>query len=293
VQKEHIRTQLRIDDEDCYVYVLPEYGTIVFWGVPSTEMQQIEVAFRNFAESPFGMLPNIFPFFFSFLVANEEKKHLSIRNSFSKSIGADAETEELPFKEHNFKTEFVRGKILLGEQRKFEEMLIFSNAMARSVLISVFENRVREIVERLRSVAVLLSRQGHWSRGSRHRLTKELGLLLDLRYRVNISDEPEVGDKPNECWEDPVLEDLFTKISRELEIPNRIETINERINHAKELNDELLSSISQSHSNFLEWIIIILIAVEVFFGLEQRGFFMGWYWNYKRLPEHENPTKKA
>ena len=46
-----------------------------------------------------------------------------------------------------------------------------------------------------------------------------------------------------------------------------MEVLNKRLDIIKELFDMLASELANRHSNTLEWIVIILIMVEVFFQL--------------------------
>ena len=47
----------------------------------------------------------------------------------------------------------------------------------------------------------------------------------------------------------------------------RVEVLNKRLDIIKELFDMLASELANRHSNTLEWIVIILIMVEVFFQM--------------------------
>ena len=55
----------------------------------------------------------------------------------------------------------------------------------------------------------------------------------------------------------------------------RVEVLNKRLDIIKELFDMLASELANRHSNTLEWIVIILIMVEVFFQVHHACFAHG------------------
>ncbi|KAJ1678143.1 sporulation protein rmd1 [Spiromyces aspiralis] len=52
-----------------------------------------------------------------------------------------------------------------------------------------------------------------------------------------------------------------------LEIPQRVEIMNHRVSVIGDMLEMLRDHLNGSHGEFLEWIVIILIAVEIFLGL--------------------------
>ena len=60
-----------------------------------------------------------------------------------------------------------------------------------------------------------------------------------------------------------------------LEIDHRAEVLNKRLDIIKELFDMLANELHNSHSNKLEWIVIILIFIEIFFQVVTLIVFKG------------------
>eukprot|EP00965_Chrysotila_dentata_P071567 2364289-Pleurochrysis_carterae.AAC.5 len=56
-----------------------------------------------------------------------------------------------------------------------------------------------------------------------------------------------------------------SSLLRYLEVERRVEVLNKRLDIIKELFDMLANELHNSHSSMLEWIVIVLILVEVFF----------------------------
>lgn len=67
-------------------------------------------------------------------------------------------------------------------------------------------------------------------------------------------------------WEEPWLEELYHKMSRELDLSSRIRTLNRKLDYAHQVVEVLRDDISEKHHTRLEVIIIGLIAIEVLFG---------------------------
>ena len=70
-------------------------------------------------------------------------------------------------------------------------------------------------------------------------------------------------------WEDDEWLPLYLRAAKYLEIDRRAEVLNKRLDIIKELFDMLASELHNNHSNKLEWIVIILIMIEVFFQVVQ------------------------
>ncbi|CAH8477271.1 unnamed protein product [Dicrocoelium dendriticum] len=72
-------------------------------------------------------------------------------------------------------------------------------------------------------------------------------------------------DTPDLYWERPEAEVLYTQLRSALNVNPRIRILNSRLNMCCELT-EILSSLLQSrHGARLEWMIILLICVEICF----------------------------
>ena len=84
-------------------------------------------------------------------------------------------------------------------------------------------------------------------------------LLLKNRIAENIY----VFDSPPETWEDESLNKIDNELKRTFDLQVRVRTISEGLAIIKD-NLELFRGLMQyRNSNILEWIIILLILVEV------------------------------
>ncbi|AFL69087.1 RMD1 family protein [Sulfurospirillum barnesii] len=74
-------------------------------------------------------------------------------------------------------------------------------------------------------------------------------------------------DKPNILWDNEEAEKIYNTLSSTLELKDRFEIIEHKLNHLKENIAMALDLFNHKHSEVLEWIIIILIGVEIVMGL--------------------------
>lgn len=115
------------------------------------------------------------------------------------------------------------------------------------------------------------------SKFSRSFLLQKTGELLELRAQLNHYSEL-TDSLPDLFWDsrhDLGLEGYFDQVGRALDVNDRIRTLNQKMDYAQEIATIMRETLSEKHSIHLEWIIIILIAVEVAFGVRA-------IWNERR-----------
>jgi uncharacterized Rmd1/YagE family protein len=84
-------------------------------------------------------------------------------------------------------------------------------------------------------------------------------LLLKNRIAENLY----IFDSPDETWNDEHLSKIDTDLKRTFDLQERTRNIQEGLTIIKD-NLELFRALLQyRHSNILEWIVIILILIEV------------------------------
>jgi len=94
------------------------------------------------------------------------------------------------------------------------------------------------------------------------KLLKYIGRTLNLRNK--IVNNLYIFDSPKIVWNNEFLNQVDIDLYRELDIGLRYRSLQENLDIVKE-NLEIFKDLHQySHSTALEWVIIILIAVEIF-----------------------------
>lgn len=89
------------------------------------------------------------------------------------------------------------------------------------------------------------------------------------KERFDILNQLYLLDKPDIAWDDSELESLYNQLSTQLELKNRFDVIEYKIAHLKESVELATNLVNQKSSEFLEWIIIWLIVVEVLFSINE------------------------
>ncbi|KAG1086970.1 hypothetical protein G6F42_020788 [Rhizopus arrhizus] len=96
---------------------------------------------------------------------------------------------------------------------------------------------------------------------SRTAITKKMGQLFIMRINVNLVSN--ILDTPEIFWSEPTLEPLYSAIRSYLEISQRVELLNQRVEVISDLLEMLKDHLNSSHGEYLEWIVIWLIAMEI------------------------------
>lgn len=178
----------------------------------------------------------------------------------------DTEDEQLLFSYSKNSTTLHSGRIVLNENSTEDIMALekyaFSNALALSVKLAIWESVLDQYVESIRWVPEDL-RKGRKVRMSRKEVLEKTGELISLRYKINLSSD--LLMTPDFYWDRENLENLYDKTCVYLDIHKRTRVVNEKLNHCSEMVELLRTHLSEKHSFRLEWGIIALIAVEVVF----------------------------
>merc|ERR1711948_40783 len=140
------------------------------------------------------------------------------------------------------------------------ERLAHSCALAQSVRLAVFEIAVDRAIDRSRSIPEDMANTGEVTIGARE-LAKQMGGLLVLRCDVNL--HTDILDTPDIFWDEERFEPHYVACRGYLDIDKRVDILNQRLGVLKDLYDLLQNSLNVKHGNRLEYIIIILILVEV------------------------------
>ena len=142
--------------------------------------------------------------------------------------------------------------------------ICIAHAIAQSVKLTLFEGLIEETIESTRSIPRKMAREGKFNM-SRREVNKKIGELFIMRINVNLVSN--VLDTPEIFWSEPSLEPLYQAIRGYLEISQRVELLNLRVRVISDLLDMLKEHLTSSHGEYLEWIVIVLIAFEILIGI--------------------------
>lgn len=157
--------------------------------------------------------------------------------------------------------------------------------MAQSVKLGIWEVSLNRYIDSIEFVTEDL-KAGRKLRMTQQEVLRKQGELFNLRHRINLSSD--LLDTPDFYWERDDLENLYQQICSYFSIAKRtrvgnisillytmflwrmflfMQVMNERLNHCVELVSILSSHLSDRHHVRLEWMIIVLIMVEVAFEI--------------------------
>ena len=132
--------------------------------------------------------------------------------------------------------------------------------VSQSVALDYFSEQTNLLLEETNSHTQRLERAGTLAISGRN-LKKYIGKTLNLKNR--ISENLYIFDSPPETWEDEHLNRIDIGLKRTFDLQERFRDIKEGLEIIKE-NLELFKDLLQNrNSTVLEWIIIVLVAVEV------------------------------
>ena len=148
--------------------------------------------------------------------------------------------------------------------------IAFSSGLARSTKLAVLESLLSDYFESTRSIPAVLSRGGRMP-FTRSFISQKTGQLLSIRAQLNLYSEL-TDSLPDLFWDsrhELGLEGYYDQVGRALDTNIRIKVLNEKMDYAQEIASVLRQQLSEKHGVRLEWIIILLIAVEVVFAIER------------------------
>jgi len=140
------------------------------------------------------------------------------------------------------------------------EQLAYSYAFAQSCKLAVFENVVEATIDSTKAIPEGLSKTGT-IQSNREEISKRIGELFINRFYINL--HTDILDTPDIFWEFDEFADHYSSCRSYLEIPKRVEILNQRLDIIKDLYDMLHNELTIQHGYKLEWIVIYLICIEV------------------------------
>ncbi|PIC41099.1 hypothetical protein B9Z55_008633 [Caenorhabditis nigoni] len=218
-------------------------GVVVFWNVDSSQRSQILRELERYAESPYDSR-----------IVMDEQDRMFYKFSEQSTVSS--------IRQDRF---FLSGKHLEafhGSNEAILERFALSQAFAASVKIGVWESLLNNLAEPLSTTTKSLTRgKIPWSR--KEALMRS-GEFAALRHSINLDCTLLNKDF---YWERPELEKYYMLAGRHFSLDRRIGLLNKRLDYCEELVKMVDNTIALRHASHLEWMIIILIVIEVIFDV--------------------------
>ena len=212
-------------DSDQYVYVF-KYGAVCFLNVPPETIEKLLLQIRPFCKNPFT-------------------------NHFTDEFIVETDAKEL-------RVGF--NKIEIPSATRVDVLRLVMLNVSQSVALDYYEDQTNKLLEETNHYTQVLEKKGKMGITGK-KLKQYIGRTLLLRNR--IAENIYVFDSPPETWEDESLNKIDADLKRTFDLQVRVRSIHEGLSVIRD-NLELFRSLLQyRNSTILEWVIIILIFVEV------------------------------
>lgn len=223
---------LMIDHNDAYSMVFP-YGVVVHWNVTVDERRKLQAELNQFAIDI----------------------HSDVQeDTFSYRVNAD---------QHRIQFDCIE----MESDKEKKNLVAVAHAMAQSIKLASFEKQAQDTIEKTKHLPESLAKTGKINL-SKKALAKIRGQLFltnnDIILKFDLLDIPEF------FWEHPEYQSLYTQMANYLELSQRTNVLAKKLETIHDLLEMLADEQKHHHSSTLEWIIIILIMVEVFFTLTEK-----------------------
>ncbi|CAK4000600.1 sporulation RMD1 [Lecanosticta acicola] len=206
-----------------------EYGVAVLWGMTVKEEQRFLKEISKFEQEKLGK--------------------------------DDVQTEEFNFYyTREYQARIYNDFISLRDKKNYMTKLAISHALAQSTKTSLFEDLVDATISTTQGIPSQIATTGRINL-TRKEINMQIGELFILR--INIHLQGSVLDAPELMWAEPQLEPVYQAVRSYLEMDQRVALLQERVSVIADLLAVLKDQLSHTHGEYLEWIVIVLIAAEI------------------------------
>lgn len=205
---------------------LSRFGGVVFWNCPEALVRQVHEELKS--------LPGL--------------NRLEERTRDYLKVKVGAPEDSVGFSEVQ-----LRGFTL-------EKLSVVSLALAQSVALDHFEGAVSQAMARFQPVVRALNEEGKLRLPHREVL-RIVGFALEVRAAVlnNLT----LFDDPPETWESESLAHLDSALYGQFDLAERLGAIREKLSYLTDAGTTFLGLLDTRKGRKLEWIIILLIFVEL------------------------------
>ncbi|XP_026467974.1 required for meiotic nuclear division protein 1 homolog [Ctenocephalides felis] len=232
----HATAKFQVGNEPRNIFFFRE-GCMVLWNVTDLESSNLMSFIKEFEEDSY-----------SDAMVEEESEQMTY---YTSDKGGRAQIKDNMFVLSNSNPE-----------ESLLEKYTYSNAMALSVKLGIWEASLDQYIGSIDHLTWDLKR-GKKIRLTRDEMLRKTGELFALRHTMNLRSD--LLDVPDFYWDRDQMERLYTQTSNYFSISKRTKVQNEKLNHCVELADLISSHLNDRHHIRLEWMVIVLILVEVLF----------------------------
>ncbi|MGC9324881.1 MAG: RMD1 family protein [Desulfomonilia bacterium] len=226
------RDVLHLDLKAGDVFVF-SYGSLVIWGLSQKDIDQVLAQIELFRVDPFTK---------------------PIVDEFNYSVDGVSRIKD--------------DNISLETDEPLEKLAV-SHGLAQSIKLEEFEIAAQKTIEETSNIPLNIALTGE-TRLKRREIAKMRGRLYLVKSDINLRNN--LLETPEFFWEYPEVERNYIMMARYLDVTQRAQTLNDKLEVIHELFSMLAAEQYHKHSSTLEWIIILLIATEIVIFLVKELF---------------------
>lgn len=147
-----------------------------------------------------------------------------------------------------------------------DRLLLIADTLAKSTALERDERRVAAVFDVIEPFARELAERGRTPR-RRKGILRLIGNALLVQQHV--AGRVAIAEKPDALWEKPELERLYSRLKDEYELNERLEMLERKLSVISGTANALTDIIDTRRSLRLEWVIVVLIVMEVAIGCFQ------------------------
>merc|ERR1712129_140179 len=193
-----------------------------------------------------------------------------VEDSFSQMSQADVLEElknaivDVKSGSENSSTKLIHNGEIRLTTGTVDEALAYSYALAQSVKLSVFEKLVDNAIETAKHIPEALAQHGVVNMDDTI-VTRQMGEIFVTKCSMTL--QSDILDTPEIIWENDRFDEQYNIGRKYLEVGKRVDILNQRLTVLNDLYSFLQAQLEVKHANKLEWIIIVLIVLEILVDL--------------------------
>jgi uncharacterized Rmd1/YagE family protein len=144
-----------------------------------------------------------------------------------------------------------------------EHIKVVSETLGQSLALNRCQSSVHELFSQCRPLVQELQSKGNIHLANRE-ILKLVGRILSLREET--LSKLALIDAPLEAWQSERFTRLHSQLYDRFNVKQRLATLETKLDYLLSLNETLMNLIRHQESHRLEWIIILLIVIEVIYS---------------------------
>jgi uncharacterized Rmd1/YagE family protein len=150
-------------------------------------------------------------------------------------------------------------EVIIREETPSVVRIVMLNT-GQSVALEYYEQLTEDLLNSTKQYTLQLEENGKLQ-APKTKLLKFIGRVLNVKN--NIVDNLYILDDPNLVWDDPELDVLNRNLKTNFDTYARFKDLDYRLQIVENNLKVFTEILNQRESSFLEWIIIVLIAIEI------------------------------